>query len=448
MQKLLWVGSIVSNGGFARVSRELLACVPSDYEVHVFGLDYIGFPHDLPYRLYPIIDKETLGQKDLLNIVNVVQPTHIFFLQDPWWIGNYLRELKETIVTNKIKVGCYYPVDSEYNIGNWFEHFDLMDSIITYTEFGKEQTLKSCKRTFGDAVDLSKKVNVVPHGVDKETFHHLPIEEVKKAFSAGIPDDAIIILNSNRNQERKALWRTIEGFIQALYNNPQKPMYLWMNTKTTGPFFIDEMDVKTYFEALVQQRFEPELATKMKERLIISIVGEHGYSDAELNYVYNRCQIGINTASAEGWGLVSCEHALTGAYQILPDNSVFPEIWASEELNCGFMDCDQEILEYHLFARRYLPTIEEVSSAITLAVRLVEENEANNTEDQWRSIAAKNAYATFHSWEEVAKDFWCHVAQAWGKSQPSSTISDANYIHNWISQLSAHHAAQESKVSN
>jgi glycosyltransferase involved in cell wall biosynthesis len=50
-------------------------------------------------------------------------------------------------------------------------------------------------------------------------------------------------------------------------------------------------------------------------------------SDSELNLIYNACDVGLNTARAEGFGLVSFEHAATGAAQIVPSVGACAELW-------------------------------------------------------------------------------------------------------------------------
>ena len=50
-------------------------------------------------------------------------------------------------------------------------------------------------------------------------------------------------------------------------------------------------------------------------------------SNRVLNCIYNACDVGINTSIGEGWGLVSFEHAATGAGQIVPRHSACEELW-------------------------------------------------------------------------------------------------------------------------
>jgi glycosyltransferase involved in cell wall biosynthesis len=76
---------------------------------------------------------------------------------------------------------------------------------------------------------------------------------------------------------------------------------------------------------------EPMLALirqyQLKERVFLNPLAEGVVSDDDLNLLYNACDVGINTAMGEGWGLVSFEHAATGAPQVVPDHTACREIW-------------------------------------------------------------------------------------------------------------------------
>ena len=63
------------------------------------------------------------------------------------------------------------------------------------------------------------------------------------------------------------------------------------------------------------------------ERLSVNPLGSRIVGDDELNLLYNACDVGINTAMGEGWGLVSCEHGAAGAAQIVPDHTACAELW-------------------------------------------------------------------------------------------------------------------------
>jgi glycosyltransferase involved in cell wall biosynthesis len=65
------------------------------------------------------------------------------------------------------------------------------------------------------------------------------------------------------------------------------------------------------------------------DRLLVSTTAaDHPTLDDEhLNLVYNACDVGLNTLTGEGFGLVALEHGATGAAQVLPDHSACAELW-------------------------------------------------------------------------------------------------------------------------
>jgi len=46
-----------------------------------------------------------------------------------------------------------------------------------------------------------------------------------------------------------------------------------------------------------------------------------------LNYIYNACNVGINTSLGEGWGLPNWEHSACGKVQIVPKHSAQAELY-------------------------------------------------------------------------------------------------------------------------
>ncbi len=67
----------------------------------------------------------------------------------------------------------------------------------------------------------------------------------------------------------------------------------------------------------------------IEERLLLTTRSgiKPSVADETMNLIYNACDVGLNTASWEGWGLVAFEHAATGAAQILPGDRVCEELW-------------------------------------------------------------------------------------------------------------------------
>jgi glycosyltransferase involved in cell wall biosynthesis len=123
------------------------------------------------------------------------------------------------------------------------------------------------------------RVEVIPHGFDRARFHRVDRAAARAALQ--LPPDAFIVLNANSNDPRKRLDITREGFARFAANKPDAMLQL-------HPGEVD---------------------------------------DATLNLLYNACDAGINTASGEGWGMISFEHAATGAAQIVPGAWVCGETW-------------------------------------------------------------------------------------------------------------------------
>jgi glycosyltransferase involved in cell wall biosynthesis len=68
----------------------------------------------------------------------------------------------------------------------------------------------------------------------------------------------------------------------------------------------------------------------LEKRVLLNVLNDNreGLSEQQLNLLYNACDVGISTSTGEGWGLISFEHAATGAAQIVPAHTSFIENWA------------------------------------------------------------------------------------------------------------------------
>jgi glycosyltransferase involved in cell wall biosynthesis len=167
---------------------------------------------------------------------------------------------------------------------------------------------------------------VIPHGVDSERFRPLvagnPTASRAEARRRLFPgergiEDAFVVLNANRNQKRKRVDLTLRGFAPVARERPGARLYLHMGMRDLGvdvPALAAELGIA---DRLLVTTREPD-------RPIVT--------DEHLNLIYNACDVGLNTAAAEGWGLVSFEHAATGAAQVVPDHGASAELWRDRAL--------------------------------------------------------------------------------------------------------------------
>ncbi len=323
--KVLWVGDLVAPTGFSTVGHNILNNNVDYWDIIGLGVNYKGDPHDYPYRIFPAMISgmgNIYGVDRLVNIMLTNELDVVCILNDSWVISYYLQAIKENVIgkikTKMPKIVVYFPVDSKYHNPIWYKDFDIVSKAITYTDFG----VKVVK----EAVPAME-VGVIPHGVDLNNFYKLADDrrEVRRAlFGSSIKtdeglDNLFLVLNSGRNQPRKRLDVTIQGFSLFAYNKPDN-VRLYMHTGAR------DSSIEVPY---IAERFG------VVNRLIMTNlnVGIQKVPVEKLNQIFNACDVGINTGLGEGWGLPNVEHAVTGAVQVVPRHSACEELFH----DCGVL---------------------------------------------------------------------------------------------------------------
>lgn len=134
-----------------------------------------------------------------------------------------------------------------------------------------------------------------------------------RSFGSFDHHESFVVLNASRLDVRKRVELTVEGFARFAAGKP------------------DGVRLCLH-HALMHGDGAERLAAQIREcgigdRVIFKPLGSRVVDDEELNWLYNACDVGINTAMGEGWGLVSCEHGAAGAAQIVPDHTACAELW-------------------------------------------------------------------------------------------------------------------------
>src|SRR5262249_41913093 len=134
-------------------------------------------------------------------------------------------------------------------------------------------------------------IAVVPHGVDTERFapldRQLARAEACRLLGKRIEPGAFIVLNVSKNEPRKRLDLTIEGFARFARDKPPD-VYLWLHTEPRTPG---------------QNIYAAAAGAGIETRLLVTTSGSGNaaLSDAQLNDIYNACDVGLNTAVGEAW---------------------------------------------------------------------------------------------------------------------------------------------------
>jgi len=317
--KGLWISDLACPTGFARVSHGVLDYVTKKHDIVGIGVNYKGDPHNYNFPIFPaFLGGDIYGAKRVVDLINSSEFDYIFMLNDAWVINLYLKTIKGTIKKKLPKIFVYFPVDAEYHDPDWYENFDIVTKAFTYTDFGKAVVK-------GAAPDLD--IGVIPHGTNSEMFYkkfktkseakvHLLSEQ---ASLLGDPKDLFIVLNANRNQPRKRLNVTMEGFSKFAADKPA-------NVKLYMHCGIKDASINV---SKLSERYD------INDRLIVTSLatGVQNVTIEHLNDIYNACDIGINTSLGEGWGLTNTEHAFTEAAQVVPNHSACAEIFH----DCGLL---------------------------------------------------------------------------------------------------------------
>jgi glycosyltransferase involved in cell wall biosynthesis len=389
--RILVAGDAAVPTGFARVIEGIFKPLSTRYEIHHLGTNYLGDPHGYNWKVYPAeIGGDRWGARRIVALAEKIQPQLIFILNDIWVQSAYMQELRQAKARPPVILYC--PVDGGPIDPESIAPLAGVARFVVYTEFGKQQVEAAAqKQSEKDPSFNFPRVEIIPHGVDTETFYPLQGEgeRLSGRLSARMllfPDatdleQRFIVLNANRNQPRKRIDTTIRGFALFARDKPAHvKLFLHMGVEDVG-----------WNVVLLARRYGIE------DRILMSSLAKtvQGVSTAQLNRVYNACDVGINTSSAEGWGLPSFEHAATRAAQIVPRHSACAELWqdAAVMLEPAFKVINERVL-----TDAWLVTPESVAEALEKLYRdrefLAEMSEkafrtATRPEYQWGHISGR-----------------------------------------------------------
>jgi glycosyltransferase involved in cell wall biosynthesis len=353
--RLLVVGDADVPTGFARVIRSIFGPLSQAYEIHQLGISYDGDPHAYNWPLYPArVGGDEFGRARVAKLVTWLKPALVFILNDIWLISDYVRLIRD--VDPAVKIIAYCPIETGPVDATWIERLTGIDRIVTYTAWAKRELERARLPAAGSSASPVP-IEVIPHGVDTSAFHPIDCRpEIARAKARRLLfgtdpdfDNAFIVLNANRNQPRKRIDTTIRGFAMFAKEKPANVrLYLHMALADLG-----------WNIGKLTQRYG------LDSRLIVTTDSGAfpNVTDEQLNLIYNACDVGLNTAVSEGWGLVAFEHAATRAPQVVPGHGCTLELWdGAAEFLCPAMSmvAPVTLLEEHFI------TPEEVAKKLDL----------------------------------------------------------------------------------
>lgn len=291
--KVLWVGDAACSSGFGRATDRILKHLSQRHEVVALGVNYRGDPHTYPYRIYPAYTGgDALGIHRLKTVVGKEQPDLIVLQTNPWNVPMYQRGL-HLCGHGSIPVVGILAVEGKNVVGR---SLNGLKRAIFWNEFAAQEAVKG---------GMVLPYDIVPLGVDTDVFSPGDrIEARHKLGIASVPDDAFIVCNVNRNQNRKRLDLSILYFAEWITNYKIRDAYLYLHVL---PGSSTQLDCDQLAEHC-----------GIADRLILAEPKDvfHGAPEDYVVAAYRASNVGLTTTLGEGWGLTTMEGLACGRQQI------------------------------------------------------------------------------------------------------------------------------------
>ena len=157
---------------------------------------------------------------------------------------------------------------------------------------------------------IKKPIHILRHGFDPDQFKPMDRATVRKKH--GMPENAFILLNLNRNTPRKRHDIVVQAFAELVARHPTKPIALLCvcDGGELGGFPLREI----YVRELLRLRIPVE---HHLPKLLIT-THSMSYTDEIVNELYALSDIGITAAEGEGFGLCQFEAMGIGIPQVVP----------------------------------------------------------------------------------------------------------------------------------
>jgi glycosyltransferase involved in cell wall biosynthesis len=250
--------------------------------------------------------EEGFGFNKISEYLEMVTPDVVMIYNDPLTICRFIEAMKYEVGKSPYRLWVY--LDQVYE-GAAPQMIEIIrknaECVYCFSPFWKRVFLG-----YGPAPD----VRVLEHAVDSGMISALPADarhSIRKTIH--LPEEAIVLLNANRNSQRKRLDLTIQGFVRALARNPKLHLMIASNLNPqTGAYY----DVQRIFmEELKCAKLEE--FTYARNLILVDTSAPNLIDDDGMNQMYNLADIGINTSDGEGFGLCQLEHLYTGAPQVV-----------------------------------------------------------------------------------------------------------------------------------
>jgi glycosyltransferase involved in cell wall biosynthesis len=303
--------------GYARVANKLtnyLASIPGIEVVYYAFQNYKGQEItdrfvDPRIRIIDAIELDPnssggFGDKGIVPSIIKERPDVLFHYNDM----NVTRDIMRLIPPEHMPPKKYVYLDLVYP----WQNIDTL-AILKECNFDHIWTFLDCWRDhmINDLKFDPSRVSTMVHGIDFDRFIDIPKEEAK--VECGFKPDDFLVINMNRNSSRKMWGTTIQAFIELLQRENMNPR---IKLFCGGLIYHkDGYDIKMIVKVECLRR-GMDVDKVYNNHIFITPKPLH-FTDAEVNKLYNACDVGISTARGEGFGLTPVEHMYFNRPQVV-----------------------------------------------------------------------------------------------------------------------------------
>lgn len=322
-RSIVCIAFYIEGTGLTRVMEMLVEHFAQQYKIHYIGVGYQGAAiRDENVTIYPtnLQGGDVMGAYQARDLIKEIHPDFVFILHDLWHFERYMDVFKNVKKNSKF-IG-YIPLDGEIVNPQMTASLMHLDMVVMYTPWARDEVDLAWGKINDPDCRQRPLLEVAYHGVELEHFYPLENEDSlgrisKSKVFPDLEEDAFVVLNASRPCIRKRVDITLQGFARFAEGKPDH--------------------VKLCLHQAISEEESEHLRVLARElnildRVIVNPLSDRAVqgdvlSNDDLNLLYNACDVGINTSMGEGWGLVSFEHAATGAAQIVPAHSACQFLW-------------------------------------------------------------------------------------------------------------------------
>jgi D-inositol-3-phosphate glycosyltransferase len=202
---------------------------------------------------------------------------------------------------------AYVPVESWICNPRPLQGLHACTEVVAYHAAGAE--------ALAAALSSSCAISWINHGVDSQRIpgHSQSRRALRLQRFPGLASRAehTWVLNANRNDNRKAPELTLFAFASVVAKAPPTTLLMHCAPKRRG---VDLRRLRDHLSLRNHVVFTHEIL-------------QPPWPEDDLTALYECCEIGVNSALAEGFGLIAFEHALCGGAQIMAAHHGLRELW-------------------------------------------------------------------------------------------------------------------------